>query len=130
MSAQATQRFFATVQNKLHWAIHGHTAPEVHERAQLSRLVSAHLDFAEAMAHRKIPLTMQDWETRLNRFLAATDRDVLSDPGKVTAEIARAHAQTEFEKYPVAQGRVFESDFGRAVAETTCLAAPSPRTPR
>lgn len=130
VTAQATQRFFATVQNKLHWAIHGHTAPEVHERAQLSRLVSAYLDVAETMARRKIPMTMHDWETRLNRFLAATDREVLSDAGKVTAEIARAHAQSEFETYRVAQDRRFESDFDRAVAETTRLGAPPPRIPR
>jgi len=73
---------------------------------------------AEDMAFRKIPMTMQDWETRLNRFLAATDREVLQDAGKVTAEIARAHAETEFEKYRVVQDRLFESDFDRVVAET------------
>jgi hypothetical protein len=160
LSAQATKRFFATVQNKLHWAIHGQTAAEViveradaakehmglhtwtdaphgkiqkfdvivaknylteSELAQLTRLVNAYLDVAEDMALRKIPMTMQDWETRLNRFLAATDRDVLQDAGKVTAEIARAHAESEFEKYRVVQDRLFESDFDRAVAETKRL---------
>jgi hypothetical protein len=160
VTAQATKRFFATVQNKLHWAIHGQTAAEViyeradatqehmglhtwsdapmgkiqkfdvvvaknylteHELAQLSRLVNAYLDVAEDMALRKIPMTMQDWETRLNRFLAATDREVLSDAGKVTAEIARAHAESEFEKYRIVQDRLFESDFDRAVAETKRL---------
>ena len=61
-----------------------------HEMSQLARLVSAYLDVAEDMALRKMPMTMQDWETRLNRFIAATDREILQDPGKVTAEIARA----------------------------------------
>jgi hypothetical protein len=160
VSAQATKRFFATVQNKLHWAIHGQTAAEVivdradaskvhmglhtwtdaphgkiqkfdvvvaknyltePELAQLSRLVNAYLDVAEDMALRKIPMTMQDWETRLNRFLAATDREVLQDAGKVTAEIANAHAESEFEKYRIVQDRLFESDFDRVVAETKRL---------
>lgn len=151
-SATATKRFFATVQNKLHWAIHGHTAAELiieranaskpnmglatwkdapqgkiypfdvvvaknylsdNELAQLQRLVSAYLDMAEDMALRQIPMTMQDWETRLNRFLDATDRAVLQDAGKVTAEIAKAHALSEFEKYRVIQDQHFESDFDR-----------------
>ena len=154
ISAQATKRFFSTVQNKLHWAIHGQTAAEVivqradaqkenmgltswkdapsgkiqkfdvvvaknylteTEMAQLQRLVSAYLDVAEDMALRKIPMTMQDWETRLNRFIEATDRDVLQDAGKVTAEIAKAHAESEFEKYRIVQDRLFESDFDRLV---------------
>ncbi len=152
VTAQATKRFFATVQNKLHWAIHGQTAAEVvylradaeqpnmglitwkdaptgkiqkfdvvvaknyltePEMAQLSRLVNAYLDVAEDMAQRKIPMTMQDWETRLNRFIEATDRAVLQDAGKVTAEIAKAHAESEFEKYRVVQDRLFKSDFDR-----------------
>ena len=160
VTAQATKRFFATVQNKLHWAIHGHTAAEViveradankqhmglhswtdaphgkiqkfdvvvaknylteDEIAQLSRLVNAYLDIAESMALRKIPMTMQDWETRLNRFLDAADLAVLSDAGKVTAEIAKAHAESEFEKYRIVQDRLFESDFDRIVAETKRL---------
>ena len=152
VTAQATKRFFATVQNKLHWAIHGQTAAEVvyrradaskphmglttwtdapvgkiqrfdvvvaknyltdDEMAQLQRLVSAYLDVAESMALRKIPMTMQDWETRLNRFIEATDRGVLQDAGKVTAEISKAHAESEFEKYRIVQDRLFESDFDR-----------------
>ena len=156
VTAQATQRFFATVQNKLHWAIHGQTAAEViyhradadkahmglttwkdapagkiqkfdvsvaknyltePEMAQLTRLVSAYLDVAEGMALRRIPMTMADWETRLNRFLAATDREVLQDAGKVTAEIAKAHAESEFEKYRIVQDRLFESDFDRVVKQ-------------
>ena len=83
------------------------------EMAQLSRLVNAYLDVAEDMAQRKIPMTMQDWETRLNRFIEATDREVLQDAGKVTAEIAKAHAESEFEKYRIVQDRLFQSDFDR-----------------
>ena len=67
------------------------------------------------MAQRKIPMTMQDWETRLNRFIEATDREVLQDAGKVTAEIAKAHAESEFEKYRILQDRLFESDFDRII---------------
>lgn len=156
VTAQATKRFFTTVQNKLHWAIHGQTAAEIifhradaemknmglttwkdgpqgkiqkfdvtiaknylteHEMAQLERLISAYLDVAESMALRKIPMTMQDWETRLNRFIEATDRDVLQDAGKVTAEIAKAHAESEFEKYRIVQDRLFESDFDRVIKQ-------------
>ena len=156
VTAAATKRFFATVQNKLHWAIHGQTAAEVilsradatkdrmglttwkdaptgkiqkfdvvvaknylteSEMAQLQRLVSAYLDVAEDMALRQIPMTMQDWETRLNRFIAATDREILQDAGKVTAEIAQAHAESEFEKYRIVQDQLFESDFDRIIKE-------------
>lgn len=152
VTAKATQRFFATVQNKLHWAIHGNTAAELivnranhekenmglttwkdapkgkiqkfdvsvaknylseNEMQQLQRLVSAYLDLAEDMAMRQIPMTMEDWELRLNRFIEATDRAVLQDAGKVTAEIAKTHAETEFEKYRIIQDRLFESDFDR-----------------
>ena len=156
VTAQATKRFFATVRNKLHWAIHGQTAAEViwhradagkehmgltswkdaprgkiqkfdvvvaknylteSEVAQLQRLVSAYLDLAEDMALRQIPMTMQDWELRLNRFIEATDRAVLQDAGKVSAEIARAHAESEFEKYRIVQDRRFESDFDRTLRQ-------------
>lgn len=88
-----------------------------HEMAQLSRLVNAYLNMAEDMAQRKIPMTMQDWETRLNRFIEATDRSVLQDAGKVTAEIAKAHAESEFEKYRIVQDRLFESDFDRMLGQ-------------
>jgi hypothetical protein len=150
----ATQRLFATVQNKLHWAIHGQTAAEVlytradaekdhmgltswkdapegkvqkydvsiaknylnkNEVAQLQRLVSAYLDIAEDMALRQMPMTMADWEERLNRFIAATDREILQDAGKVSAEIAKAHAISEFEKYRVVQDSLYESDFDKAI---------------
>ena len=163
ITAQATKRFSATVQNKLHWAIHGQTAAEVivnradadkqhmglttwkdaprgkiqkfdvsvaknylteDEMAQLSRLVAAYLDVAEDMALRKIPMTMQDWETRLNRFIAATDREILQDAGKVTAEIAKAHAESEFEKYRITQDRLFESDFDRVLKQLPSSGTP------
>ncbi len=156
VTAQATKRFFATVQNKLHWAIHGQTAAEViyqradagkdnmglttwkdapsgkiqkfdvvvaknylteTEMAQLQRLVSAYLDLAEDMALRQIPMTMQDWETRLNRFIEATDREILQDAGKVTAEIAKTHAESEFEKYRIVQDHLFQSDFDRVLKQ-------------
>ncbi|MBI3100222.1 MAG: virulence RhuM family protein [Burkholderiales bacterium] len=112
VTAQATKRFFATVQNKLHLVVAKNYLTEA-EMAQLSRLVNAYLDVAEDMAQRKIPMTMQDWETRLNRFIEATDREVLQDAGKVTAEIAKTHAECEFEKYRIVQDRLFESDFDR-----------------
>ena len=67
------------------------------------------------MALRQIPLTMEDWETRLNRFIEATDREILQNAGKVTAEIAKAHAETEFEKYRIIQDRLFESDFDKEI---------------
>jgi hypothetical protein len=137
LSAESTKRFFATVQNKLHWAIHGQTAAEVifdranhqtekmglttwkdapngkiqkfdvvvaknylteNEMQQLQRLVSAYLDIAESMALRQIPMTMEDWENRLNKFIEATDRSILQNAGNVTAEIAKAHAESDFDK--------------------------------
>ncbi len=85
------------------------------EMAQLSRLVNAYLDIAEDMAQRQIPMTMQDWETRLNRFIDATDREIRQDAGKVTAEIAKAYAESEFEKYRIVQDRLFVSDFDAEV---------------
>lgn len=160
VTAKTTQRFFASIQNKLHWAIHGHTAAEVvynradatkenmgltiwrdapsgkihkfdvsvaknyldeNEMAQLGRLVSAYLDIAEDMALRKMPMTMQDWEVRLNRFIEATDRDVLQDAGKVSAAIAKAHAESEFEKYRIVQDRLYESDFDRIIKGLSLL---------
>ena len=155
-TATATRRFYATVQNKMHYAVHGHTAAElIMERAdsarehmglttwqdapdgkikksdvtvaknyltefelgQLNRMVTAYLDFAENMAQRKIPLTMQDWETRLNSFIEMFEYGLLKDAGKVSAEIAKLHAETEFEKYRVIQDRLFMSDYDRFVME-------------
>jgi hypothetical protein len=155
-SATATHRFFAAVQNKLHYAIHGQTAAEVivnradhqkdhmglthwegapqgkihkydvsvaknylseFEMVQMQRIVSAYLDMAELQAMRRIPMTMQDWEERLSGFLKLWDRDILQDAGKVTAEIAKAHAETEFEKYRLVQDRLFVSDFDRVIKQ-------------
>lgn len=83
------------------------------EMQQLQRLVSAYLDIAEDMALREIPMTMEDWEIRLNKFIAATDREILMNAGRVTAEIAKAHAESEFQKYRIIQDRLFESDFDK-----------------
>ena len=155
-NAATTRRFYATVQNKMHYAVHGHTAAElIVERAdhtkehmglttwadapegkikksdvtvaknylsqdemkQLNRMVTAYLDFAENMTLRHIPLTMQDWEMRLNSFIEMFDYGILQDAGKVSAEIAKLHAETEFEKYRVIQDRLFISDFDRYMLE-------------
>ena len=83
------------------------------EMKQLNRMVTAYLDFAESMTLRHIPLTMQDWEKRLNSFIEMFDNGILQDAGKVTAEIAKLHAETEFEKYRIIQDRLYESDFDR-----------------
>jgi hypothetical protein len=114
-SAAATKRFFAAVQNKMHFAVHGQTA--AFELAQLQRIVSAYLDMAEMQAMRKIPMTMEDWEQRLTGFLRLLDREILQDAGKVTAELAKAHAESEFEKYRIVQDRLFESDFDKMLKE-------------
>ena len=81
------------------------------ELGQMQRIVSAYLDMAEMQALRKIPMTMEDWEKRLSGFLQLWDREILRDAGKVTAELAKAHAESEFEKYRIVQDRLFESDF-------------------
>ena len=152
--AETTQTFFATVQNKLHFAIHGRTAAElIHARANskkermgltnwknaprgkilkpdvvvaknyltekelksLDRFVTMYLDYAEDQAERNIPMTMQDWAKKLDAFLQFNERDLLDHPGKVTAEIAKAFAESEFEKYRIVQDRLFESDFDREI---------------
>ena len=82
-------------------------------RKWANRIVSAYLDLAEDRARRKISMTMQDWAKRLDIFLAADDRDVLQNAGQITAEIAKAHAETEFEKYRIVQDRLFMSDYDR-----------------
>ena len=146
----STKRFYATVQNKMHFAVHGHTAAELiveranaekphmglttwkdapngkikksdvtiaknylseFELSQLNRMVTAYLDFAENMALRKIPLTMADWEKRLNGFIQMFEYGLLQDAGKVSAEIAKLHAETEFEKYRIVQDRLYKSDY-------------------
>ena len=152
--AETTQAFFATVQNKLHFAIHGRTAAElIVERADskkekmglttwrnaphgkilkpdvviaknyltekelksLDRFVTMYLDYAEDQAERNIPMTMQDWAGKLNAFLQFNERDILDHPGKVSQAVAKAFAESEFEKYRVVQDRLFESDFDRHI---------------
>jgi len=83
----------------------------------MQRIVSAYLDMAEMQAMRKIPMTMEDWEQRLSSFLRLFDREILLDAGKVTAELAKAHAESEFEKYRIVQDRLFESDFEKMLKE-------------
>jgi len=154
--AEITQVFFATVQNKLHFAIHGHTAAELivgradstkehmglttwrnapkgkilkpdvviaknyltaKELKSLDRFVTMYLDYAEDQAERGIPMTMADWAKKLDAFLQFNQRDILDNPGKVTAEIAKAFAESEFEKYRIVQDRLFESDFDRLLKQ-------------
>jgi len=153
-NAPITKEFFAKVQNKLHYAIHGHTAAEViYERANstkehmglttwenspqgkivktdvavaknylteaelesLGRIINAYLDLAEDRAKKHIPMTMEDWTKRLDRFLEADDRSILQDSGKISAQLAKEFAESEFEKYRIIQDRLFESDFDREV---------------
>ena len=155
-NSNATKQFFAKVQNKMHFAVHGHTAAElIYERADaekpnmglttwadapdgkimksdvsiainylsekemrsLERIVSAYLDLAEDRAERHIPMTMDDWSKRLDLFLMADDREILQNSGKISAEIAKAKAETEFEKYRIVQDRLFMSDFDRYLEE-------------
>ena len=155
-SSSITKRFYSSVQNKMHYAVHGHTTAELiveradhkkehmglttwadapdgkikrsdvsiaknylsqEEMKQLNRMVTAYLDFAENMTLRHIPLTMQDWEKRLNSFIEMFDYGILKDAGKVSAEIAKLHAETEFEKYRVIQDRLFMSDFDKYILE-------------
>ena len=157
VDAVTTKEFFATVQNKLHFAIHGHTAAELimeradHEKEHmglttwknapkgkivkadvgiaknylsqneiidLNQIVSMYLDYAERQARRHIPMTMEDWAKRLDVFLRFNEEEILRDGGKVSAEIARSFAESEFEKYRLIQDRLFESDFDRLVSST------------
>jgi hypothetical protein len=154
--AETTQTFFATVQNKLHFASHGHTAAELimgradstkehmglttwrnapkgkilkpdvavaknylteKELKSLDRFVTMYLDYAEDQAERGIPMTMAEWAGKLDAFLQFNQRDLLEHPGKVTAEIAKAFAESEFEKYRIVQDRLFESDFDRMIKQ-------------
>ena len=148
--APTTQTFFAKVQNKMHYAVHGLTAAELiveradhtkermglttwekapggkilkndvvvaknylteEELADLGRIVNAYLDLAESRAKRRVTMTMEAWAKRLDIFLAADEREVLQDAGRITAEIARDHAEGEFEKYRLIQDQLFQSDF-------------------
>ena len=87
------------------------------ELESLGRIVNAYLDLAEERAKRKIPMTVQDWAKRLDMFLEFDDREVLQDSGKAAAKLARAHAESEFEKYRIVQDRLFESDFDRVIKQ-------------
>lgn len=157
VDAVTTKEFFATVQNKLHYAIHGHTAAELimdradhrkehmglttwknapsgkivksdvsiaknylakNELEDLNRFVTMYLDYAERQARRHVPMTMEDWAAKLDVFLQFNEEEILHDKGRVSAEIAKSFAESEFEKYRVIQDKLFESDFDRLVAST------------
>ena len=150
--ALTTRLFFKKVQNKMHYAVHGHTAAElIVERAdankehmglttwenapngkivktdvsvaknylrekeleEMGRIVNASLDMAESMAMRHIPMTMEDWAKRIDKFINLFDGPILQDGGKVSAEYAKEFAESEFEKYRIIQDRLFQSDFDR-----------------
>lgn len=154
--AMTTKRFFQTVQNKMHWAVHRHTAAELiveradarkehmglttwesapegkivktdvsiaknylseKEMSYMERIVSLYLDYAELQAERRIPMSMEDWAKRLDGFLEFNGNEILTDAGKVSAEEAKLHAETEFEKYRIIQDRVFMSDYDRFLLE-------------
>ena len=156
-NALTTKEFFAKVQNKMHYAVHRHTAAElIYERADAEKphmglhtwkdapngkikksdvsvaknylteeemksmelIVSAYLDLAENRARRHIPMTMEDWAKRLDIYLQADDLEVLKDAGKISAQLAKMHAETEFEKYRVVQDRLYQSDFDRYLEES------------
>lgn len=153
--AATTRRFFQTVQNKMHFAVHRHTAAElIVERADatkthmglttwenapdgkilkadvsiaknylsetemryLERIVSLYLDYAELQAERKIPMSMEDWAKRLDGFLEFNGNEILTGPGKISAEQAKLHAESEFEKYRIVQDRLYQSDYDRFLA--------------
>ncbi|MDD2565493.1 MAG: virulence RhuM family protein [Candidatus Gracilibacteria bacterium] len=155
-NSETTKKFFATVQNKLHFAIHGKTASEIitiranhkkqnmglttwrnspdgkiiksdvsiaknylekEELLALDRIVNMYLDYGEDQAARKIPMTMEDWESKLNAFLQFNEREILSGSGKITQAIAKAFAESEFEIYRVIQDKLYESDFDKLLKE-------------
>lgn len=158
--SKVTQEFFAKVQNKLHYGVHGHTAAELivnranaekehmglttwenaptgkivkgdvviaknylneAEIKSLNRVVGMYVDYAEDQAERRIPMTMEDWSEKLNVFLKFTGREVLENAGKVTAEIAKSFAESEFEKYRIIQDKLFESDFDKFLGDPTVV---------
>ena len=155
LDSQTTRNFFATVQNKMHYAVHGNTAAEVimaradhtkehmgltswrnapdgkivkadvsvaknylsvDEMQELNEIVTMYLDYATRQARRHIPMTMADWASKLDAFLQFNDAEILRDKGKVTAAIAKAFAESEFEQYRVLQDRLYQSDFDRLMA--------------
>ncbi|MCL2326977.1 MAG: virulence RhuM family protein [Bacteroidetes bacterium] len=154
ITAKTTKTFFATVQNKLHFAIHGNTAAElitqranhtkpfmgltswkgfpdgkiqkydvaiaknyleIEELDNLQRIVTMYLDYAEYQTLRKIPMTMEDWKKRLDAFLKFNEEEILTDAGKITHEIAKSFAESEFEKYRIIQDQLFESDYDKFI---------------
>ena len=154
--AKTTRQFFKMVQNKMHWAVHRHTAAELiveranaekehmglttwesapdgkivkadvtvaknylseQEMSYLQRIVSLYLDYAELQAERRIPMSMEDWAKRLDGFLEFNGNELLMGPGKVSAEQAKLHAETEFEKYRIVQDRLFMSDYDKYLIE-------------
>ena len=154
VNSQATKRFFATVQNKLHFAITGKTASEIiHSRVSsakpnmgltnwqnsplgkirksdvviaknflnkdeldsLNRIVSMYLDYAENQAKKYQAMTMKDWKIKLDAFLQFNEKDILTNAGKVSIEVAKSLAESEFEKFQMIQDQVFESDFDRDI---------------
>lgn len=157
LDSQTTKDFFATVQNKMHYAVHGSTAAEVimtradhtkeymgltswknapdgkivkadvsvaknylsiDEMQELNEIVTMYLDYAIRQARRHIPMTMEDWASKLDAFLQFNDAEILRDKGKVTAAIARAFAESEFEQYRIIQDQLYQSDFDRLIANT------------
>ena len=155
--SKITKDFFATVQNKMHYAIHGNTAAEVimaradhtkqhmgltswrnapdgkivtadvsvaknylskSELQELNEIVTMYLDYAIRQARRHIPMTMADWASKLDAFLQFNDAEILQDKGKVTAAIAKAFAESEFEQYRIIQDKLYQSDFDRLIANT------------
>lgn len=155
--ALVTKRFYATVQNKMHYAVHGNTAAEIimkranaqkehmgltswknapdgkivksdvsiaknyldkDEIQELNEIVTMYLDYANRQARRHVPMTMEDWAQKLDAFLQFNDAEILQDNGKVTAAIAKAFAESEFEKYRVLQDSLYESDFDKLIAES------------
>lgn len=157
LDSQTTKDFFATVQNKMHYAVHGNTAAEVimaradhtkeymgltswknapdgkivkadvsvaknylsiDEMQELNEIVTMYLDYATRQARRHIPMTMKDWASKLDTFLQFNDAEILRDKGKVTAAIARAFAESEFEQYRIIQDQLYQSDFDRLIAST------------
>ncbi|OFR22370.1 cell filamentation protein Fic [Atopobium sp. HMSC064B08] len=157
LDSQTTKDFFATVQNKMHYAVHGSTAAEVimtradhtkeymgltswknapdgkivkadvsvaknylsiEEMQELNEIVTMYLDYAIRQARRHIPMTMEDWASKLDAFLQFNDAEILRDKGKVTAAIARAFAESEFEQYRIIQDQLYQSDFDRLIAST------------
>ena len=154
--AKTTRRFFQTVQNKMHWAVHRHTAAELiveradaekehmglttweaapegkivksdvsiaknylsdKEMSYMERIVSLYLDYAELQAERQIPMSMEDWAKRLDGFLEFNGNEILTDAGKISAEQAKLHAETEFEKYRIVQDKLFMSDYDKFLLE-------------